>query len=86
VGTRGIVVGDRFALDGRDDWGQLPTDPQPIVTGTFGCVESFLRAIVSDAPVAIPARDAFASLAACVAADASAATGRPAVPAGEDFD
>lgn len=85
VGAKGIVVGNRAALAGRDDWVDLPADPQAMVTGTFGCVNSFLQAIVEDGPVAITGRDGFASLAACVAADESAATGRPAVPAGNDF-
>lgn len=85
VGTRGIVVGGRVAIDGRDHWEDLPADERPMVTGTFGCVGSFLQAILADAPVAVTGRDGFASLAACAAADESAATGRPAVPARADF-
>jgi len=85
VGTRGIIVGNRVAIDGREDWEDLPADPQPIVTGTFGCVENFLQAILNDAPVAVGGREALASLAACVAADESAATGAPTVPAPSDL-
>ncbi len=48
-------------------------------------MNEFIQAIVEDRPVAIPGREAFASLAACVAADEAAATGRPAVPAPADF-
>jgi len=81
VCTKGLVVGGRCALDGRDGWLDLPADDNPMVAGTFGCVESFLRAIVEDAPVPIDGREAFASLAAAVAADTSAATGRPVPPA-----
>jgi len=85
VATQGMIVGDRVAIDGGDDWEVLPKDEQGIVTGTSGCVKNFLEAITADAPVAVDGREAFASLAACVAADESAATGRPTVPAPEDF-
>jgi predicted dehydrogenase len=84
VGTTGIVVGLRVARDGRDEWEELPGDANPLVEGTRGCVAAFLRAICEDAPVPIPGQDAFASLAACVAADDSAARGEPVAPA--DFD
>jgi len=77
VGTKGMVVGDRVAIDGRDDWQVLPDDESPIVTGTRGCVASFLRSIANGAPVEITGRDAFDSLAACIAADEAAATGQP---------
>ncbi len=81
VGTKGMIVGDRLALDGRDDWQVLPDDDSPIVTGTRGCVASFLRSIVDGTPVEITGREAFDSLAACVAADEAAATGQPQRPA-----
>jgi predicted dehydrogenase len=81
VGTQGVVVGPRVARDGRDEWEDLPSDPNPLIEGTRGCVAAFLRAICDDAPVAITGRDAFASLAACAAADESAARGEPVVPA-----
>jgi len=81
VGTKGMIVGDRVALDGCDDWQALPEDESPIVTGTRGCVAAFVRSIVDGGPVEISARDAFDSLAACVAADEAAATGQPQRPA-----
>ena len=76
-----MIVGDRVALDGRGDWQLLPDDESPIVTGTRGCVAAFVRSIVDGAPVQITGRDAFDSLAACVAADKAAATGEPQQPA-----
>lgn len=81
VGTKGLVVGDRVALDGRDGWQVLPGDESPIVTGTRGCVAAFVRSILDGVPVEITGRDAFDSLAACVAADEAAATGEPQRPA-----
>ena len=80
-----MIVGSRVARDGRDEWTELPDDPQAIVTGSRGCVQSFLRSVTEGTPVPVTGRDAFASLAACVAADESAAAGRPAVPAPSDF-
>ena len=85
VGTRGVVAGGRVTWDGLEGWEDLPGDELGIVTGTFGCVREFVQAILENRPVAIPGREAFASLAACVAADESAATGQPAVPAPADF-
>jgi predicted dehydrogenase len=81
VGTKGMVVGFRVARDGRDDWEDLPRDEDALYTGTLGCVEAFLRSIVDGAPVPVPGRDAFASLAAGVAVDESAASGKATVPA-----
>ncbi len=85
IGTRGTVVDGRVAIDGRDHWETLPDDRQAIVTGIFGCVANFLDAVEGHAPAAVTGREAFASLAGCVAADTSAATGRPAEPAPADF-
>lgn len=86
IGTKGIIVGSQVARDGRDGWDALPVDRSPIVTGTKGCVEAFLKTIVEGVPVAVSGREAFASLAACVAADESAASGQPTVPARADFE
>lgn len=82
--TKGMVVGCRVARDGRDDWEDLPHDTDALYTGTVGCVEAFIRSIVDGAPVPITGRDAFASLAACAAADESAATGKATIPASPD--
>ncbi len=81
VATEGMVVGDRFALQRTGQWEDLPSDEGGIRIGTAGCVHAFLEAIVHDRPVPISGRDAFASLAACVAADQSAARGVAVVPA-----
>ena len=86
VGTKGMIVGNRVARDGQDGWTTLPQDPSEIVTGIRGCVDAFLRAIVEGIPVAVSGREAFATLAACVAADQSAASGQPTMPAPADFD
>ncbi len=85
VGTKGLIVGNRVARDGREDWENLPSDRQGSVAGTRGSVEAFLRSISTGEPVAVSGREGFASLAACVAADESAATGKPTVPALADF-
>jgi predicted dehydrogenase len=81
VGTKGMIMGNRMARDGHDGWTSLPGDRSGIVTGTEGCIDAFLRAILENEPVAVSGREAFASLAACVAADESAASGQPTVPA-----
>ena len=85
VGTKGIILGNQVAKDGRDGWETLPGDPSAIVTGTKGCVNAFLKTILEGEPVAISGREAFASLAASVAADESAARGEPVIPARADF-
>jgi UDP-N-acetylglucosamine 3-dehydrogenase len=85
IGTKGMIVGNRVGRDGQDGWTTLPQDQSEIVTGIKGCVDSFLKAIVEDVPVPVSGREGFASLAACVAADESAATGQPTVPAPSDF-
>ncbi len=81
VGTRGMVVGDQVARDGQSAWEPLPRDANELVAGTRGCVEAFLASLLHGAAVAVSSREAFASLAACVAADESAASGQPTVPA-----
>ncbi|MDP6041225.1 MAG: hypothetical protein QGG64_21935, partial [Candidatus Latescibacteria bacterium] len=86
VGTRGMIVGDQVGRDGLGGWEGLPTDRSEIAAGSGGCVNAFLRSVVDGEAVAIDGRDAFTSLAACVAADASARSGgEPVTPAGADF-
>ncbi|MFN2129775.1 MAG: hypothetical protein ACK2VD_04575 [Anaerolineae bacterium] len=85
VANEGTVVGDRFALDSTGEWQDQPGDEQGIIVGTAGCVHAFLDAIVHHHAVPISGRDAFASLATCVAADWSAASGGAMVPAATDF-
>ena len=86
VGTKGMIIGSRVARDGRDGWDALPEDQSAIVTATKGCVEAFLKTIVDGVPAPVSGREAFASLAACVAADESAASGQPTTPASADFE
>lgn len=81
IGTEGMIVGDQYVVHRTGRWEDLPSDEGGIRVGTAGCVNAFLEAVVHDLPVPISGRDAFASLAACVAADQSAASGVPAVPA-----
>jgi len=85
VATKGLIVGNRVARDGREEWEMLPGDHNEIAVSIRGCVDAFLRSILDGVPVAMSGREAFASLAACVAADESAATGRPTTPARADF-
>ena len=85
VGTKGLIVGNRISRDGQDEWEDLPVDRSEIAAGTHGCVSAFLNSIVDGKPVPITGRDAFASLALCIAADESAASGQPTLPASPDF-
>ena len=80
VGTRGVVVGNSIARDGRSGWEEIPRDEDPIPTASHRCVEGFLSSIVEDRPVEVSPRDAYASLAAAAAADESARTGRFVTP------
>ena len=84
VGTKGMIFGDQVAIDGRDDWEQLPKNVRPNVAH-YRCVEYFLRAILAGGDEGVTAREGFASLAACIAADESAAAGQGVAPAPGDF-
>ncbi len=82
VGTRGLIVGNQVGRDGLAGWEVLPKDASEIAVGSKGCVDAFLEAVVLGRSVAVDGRDAFASLAACVAADVSArGNGQPVTPA-----
>jgi len=86
IATKGVIQGNRVGRDGAGDWEDLPGDPSEIERGCRGSVEAFLKALVTGAPVPVTGREAFATLAAAVAADESAANGgQPAVPAPADF-
>lgn len=85
IGTRGVVMGDRVATDDRDEWRSVPETDNPVQTGIIGCIEAFLQSIQEGTPVPITARDAYASLAACIAADDAARSGREVVPVPVDF-
>jgi len=77
IGTKGMVVGDRYAYDGMDEWATLPAAGNGIEDGTRGTVSAFIDAIAADRPVPVTGEDALASLEICFAADESVATGRP---------
>jgi len=85
VASRGVVSGARVARDGRDGWDELPGDASEIAAGCAGSVHAFLDAVASGKEVPVQPRDAYATLAACVAADVSAATGRTVTPDPADF-
>jgi len=82
LGTRGLIVGDQVGRDGLSGWEFLPGDDSEIAAGSRGCVQAFLASVIDGAPVPVDGREAFRSLAACVAADASARSGgEPVTPA-----
>ena len=85
VATKGVVVGNRVARDGEDQWEMLPGEPDEMAVSVRGCVEAFLNTVLDGAPNLVTGREAFASLAACVAADESAVSGHPTKPAPADF-
>ena len=85
IGSTGLIVGHQAAWDGHEGWEPLPREQNAVAEGSRGCVAAFLKTLVEGAPVAVTGRDAFASLAAAVAADESAATGQKTAPAPADF-
>lgn len=85
VATRGVVQGSRYAIDGVPGWADLPMDENGIRAGCGGCVHAFILALVQGKPVPVTGREAYATLAACVAADESAQTGAFVVPDAGDF-
>ena len=85
VATKGIIVGKKYAWDGEADWHDLPTELDSVAEGSRACVAMFLQVLLAGEPNPVPVREAFASLAAAVAADESAATGLKTVPAPADF-
>jgi predicted dehydrogenase len=86
VGTKGLVVGKKYTWDGDGDWHDLPGEVEPVAEGSRGCVAAFLQVLLAGQETPVPAREAFASLAAAVAADQSAASGMKTVPAPVDFE
>ncbi|HEY5140593.1 MAG TPA: Gfo/Idh/MocA family oxidoreductase [Methylococcales bacterium] len=79
--TKGAVVDSRVARNGNDEWEDLPWDfNDNDDAGVQGCLEAFLNMLLFGTEPPVTGRDAFASLAACVAADESSATGRVVKP------
>ncbi len=85
IGTRGVIMGSQVAIDGQEGWGEIPEAQSPLVTGVLGCIEAFVDSLLHDKPMTITARDAYESLAAAIAADESAVTGRAVAPARAEF-
>ena len=84
--SKGVVYGSQYKLDDGDGWEDLPVDDAEIAAGCGGSVDTFLTALTEGHTVPVTLRDAYATLAACVAADESAATGKTLVPDREDFN
>jgi predicted dehydrogenase len=85
VASEGVVHGTRVHRDGEEGWQELPTDEVEIAAGCGGSVDAFLAAVTANKPVPVPPRDAYATLAACIAADQSAETGETVTPDPESF-
>ena len=85
VCTMGVVYGDRYKLDSEEMWRPLPVDENGITTGCTASVFDFLECILQGTDPPVTARDAYATLAACIAADESASTGAVRVPSSEHF-
>lgn len=85
VASRGVVLNDKVKCDDADAWEDLPSDDNEITTGVSRCVDAFLSALIDGNPVPVTARDAYATLAACIAADKSAASAQSVVPDAADF-
>lgn len=80
-GTKGGVEGHRFARNGSDQWEKLPKDfYNNTQEGVSGCVHEFIDTLITGKKPPVSGRDAFASLAACIAADQSSATGQMVQP------
>jgi len=80
VTTKGVIVGDMVAMDGRDEWMKIPRDDNPIPASTATLVHDFLGSVVENRPVSVTVREGFLSLAAAVAADRANASGKEVVP------
>ena len=85
VASRGVVSGSQVKLDDGEGWEDLPKDKVEIAVGCGGSVDAFLAALTGGGEVPVGPRDGYATLAACIAADESAATGKTVVPDREDF-
>ena len=80
IGTKGIVVGSTVGFEGVAARESLEEFADSSTAGIRRCSELFLQALLGDTPVAVTPEDAFGSVAACVAADESCASGQPVTP------
>ena len=85
VASRGVVYGSQYKSDDSDSWEDLPKDDDETAAGCRGCVDAFLAALTGGTTVPVTPRDTYATLAACIAADESAATGKTLTPDSENF-
>jgi len=85
VGTKGTASRDRIICDEWETWEALPQDADPISAGVFRLVDSFVDTLAHGAPLLVTAREAYESLAICVAADEAARLGEITVPEDPDF-
>jgi predicted dehydrogenase len=86
IGTKGMIVGNRAAWDGQDDWWELPREKNQVDEGSRGCINSWLESLTEGTPIAVTGVDAMASLAAAIAADVSAVTRQSVVPEALNFE
>lgn len=84
MGTQGMII-DGKVYSGGQVIENLPRENNSTRAGILRCVKSFLQSVIGQIPLAVSGRDAFASLAACVAADKSAAQAIPVIPELEYF-
>ena len=85
MGTQGMIIGGKV-YSGGQVIENLPTEDNSTRAGIIGCVKSFLQSIIDDTPLLVNGRDAYASLAACVAADNSVKQGETTIPESEYFN
>ncbi|MER9533836.1 Gfo/Idh/MocA family oxidoreductase [Mesorhizobium sp. M0309] len=77
IGTKGVLIGDRYSHDGENEWRYLPTLGNTIEDGTKGCLDAFVDALANERSMAVSGEDALASLTLCFAAVESAASAPP---------
>lgn len=85
VASMGVVFGDQYKLDADGEWRALAVDKSEIAAGCTGSVKAFLHSVTHGKKPPVSARDAYATLAACIAADESAAEGMCRTPDSENF-
>lgn len=81
IGTKGIVIDNRYSFADRQTWTELPWDnPHRCPDGCAGSVEEFLKFLDGQDSDAVSGEEAYNSMAACVAADESMVAGKPVTP------
>ncbi len=85
VGAHGVVLDDKVRTDRDDDWKPLPKDEMETAAGCGRATDTFLEVVARGGTVPVSPRDGYATLAACIAADESAESGRIVKPDSEAF-